>query len=152
MENRISQLSITPTVGRQTPKDDFGERLARGITDVARHGRSLLQGVPGLPVVSAAVAAASPLVTSRELQPGAMAKSGPMRVPPQLPEGSSPPAGNSWDMLEAQRFFAEEDRSHSLAYLGLQRQMQEENRQYNTVTNVMKVRHDSAKAAINNVR
>ncbi len=40
----------------------------------------------------------------------------------------------------------------SLRYLNLQQNMQQENRQYTMVSNVMKVRHDTAKAAINNIR
>ena len=34
----------------------------------------------------------------------------------------------------------------------LQDEMQRESREHNTVSNIMKVRHDSAKAAINNIR
>ena len=42
---------------------------------------------------------------------------------------------------------AEADRS-----MLVQMQMQQESREYNTVSNVLKVRHDSAKSAINNIR
>jgi hypothetical protein len=34
----------------------------------------------------------------------------------------------------------------------MQMQMQQESREYNTISNVLKVRHDSAKSAINNIR
>jgi hypothetical protein len=34
----------------------------------------------------------------------------------------------------------------------MQMQMQQESREYNAVSNVLKVRHDSAKSAINNIR
>ena len=36
--------------------------------------------------------------------------------------------------------------------LELQLQVQQESREYNAITNVLKVRHDSAKSAINNIR
>jgi hypothetical protein len=42
---------------------------------------------------------------------------------------------------------AEADRSTMM-----QMQMQQESREYNTISNVLKVRHDSAKSAINNIR
>ncbi|MFP3853873.1 MAG: hypothetical protein ACLFWD_06225 [Anaerolineales bacterium] len=40
----------------------------------------------------------------------------------------------------------------SLDYLGLQQKMQQENREFNMLSNVMKSKHDSAKDAINNIR
>ena len=42
--------------------------------------------------------------------------------------------------------------SFNLQYLQLQQDMQAQNRQYTLVSNIMKVKHDTAKAAINNVR
>ena len=40
----------------------------------------------------------------------------------------------------------------NLAYMNLQNEMQAESRAHNAISNIMKVRHDSAKAAINNIR
>ena len=54
------------------------------------------------------------------------------------------PAGMT-DMLSGMR--AEADRS-----MMVQMHMQTESREYNTLTNILKLRHDSAKAAINNIR
>ena len=56
------------------------------------------------------------------------------------------------DLLAMQRQLQQEGISQSAQYLQLQDQMQRESRQYSAVSNVMKVRHDSAKAAINNIR
>jgi hypothetical protein len=39
-----------------------------------------------------------------------------------------------------------------IAYLQLQQRMQEESQQFSAISNIMKVRSDSAKAAINNIR
>jgi hypothetical protein len=55
-------------------------------------------------------------------------------------------------MLEAQRLMNSENQRFNLAYLGLQDAMQKESREFNAISNIMKVRHDSAKAAINNIR
>jgi hypothetical protein len=61
-------------------------------------------------------------------------------------------AGGGWDLLQAQRAMQENSQSFQLQYLKLQEDMQRESREYNTLSNVMKARHDSAKAAINNIR
>jgi hypothetical protein len=42
--------------------------------------------------------------------------------------------------------------SFNLQYLGLQQAMQDENRRFTLVSNIMKTKHDTAKNAINNVR
>jgi hypothetical protein len=55
-------------------------------------------------------------------------------------------------MLEAQRLMAAEGQKFNVAYLQLQNEMQRESREHNAISNIMKVRHDSAKAAINNIR
>ena len=55
-------------------------------------------------------------------------------------------------MIDANRQLMYEGAAINQAYLKLQRDMQQESQQYNTLSNVMKVRHDSAKAAINNIR
>ena len=39
-----------------------------------------------------------------------------------------------------------------LQYLQLQQDMQHENRQFTMVSNIMKVKHDTAKSSINNIR
>ena len=42
--------------------------------------------------------------------------------------------------------------SFNLQYLKIQQSMQEQNRQFTLVSNIMKVKHDTAQSAINNVR
>jgi hypothetical protein len=42
--------------------------------------------------------------------------------------------------------------SMNMEYLLLQERMQAENRAYSTASNVLKVKHDTAKAMINNLR
>ena len=42
--------------------------------------------------------------------------------------------------------------SGDLQYLQLQQDMQHENRQFTMVSNIMKVKHDTAKNSINNIR
>ena len=42
--------------------------------------------------------------------------------------------------------------SFNLQYLQLQNQMQNENRQYTAVSNIMKTKHDTVKNSISNIR
>ena len=55
-------------------------------------------------------------------------------------------------LVEAARQLQETQMSFSRQYLQLQNQMQNENRQFTMVSNIMKTRHDTAKNAISNIR
>jgi len=46
----------------------------------------------------------------------------------------------------------EMNQGFNLEYLNLQQEMQGENRKFTTLSNIMKTKHDTAKATINNVR
>jgi hypothetical protein len=147
--NRIGTLSITPTVARQTPNNDFGEVMARTARTVVNTAGGVVASlVPGAPVVSAAVASVGSVVsTSASSARGAAALSGTGSV-----GGTTTGQGEQWDLLAAQKEMQAEGAKMNLAYMELQNQMQAESRAHNAVSNIMKVRHDSAKAAINNIR
>jgi len=159
MENnhRIASMSVTPTLPRQTPKNEFGEVLARTAQEVVKTGVGIIGGmIPGGPVMSAAVSSISSVVssvpsTSASITPvpsagGVVGTNGPGAT------GGTTGRGDAWDMLEAQRLMAQEGQKFNVAYLQLQNEMQRESREHNAISNIMKVRHDSAKAAINNIR
>jgi len=55
-------------------------------------------------------------------------------------------------LFKALQEMQEMDRSFNLQYLDLQQNMQQENRQFTLVSNIMKTKHDTAKSAINNIR
>jgi hypothetical protein len=151
--NRIASLSMTPTVARQTPNNEFGTVLARTAQEIVARGVGVVGSVlPGAPVMSAAVSstrsvvssvASSVAATPSATVPGA----GSVGVP-----GATTGKGDAWDMLEAQKLMAAEGQKFNMAYLQMQNEMQRESREHNAVSNIMKVRHDSAKAAINNIR
>ena len=46
----------------------------------------------------------------------------------------------------------EMSRSFSLQYLAIQQKIQQETREFNLLSNIMKTRHEAAKNAINNIR
>jgi len=54
--------------------------------------------------------------------------------------------------IEARRDLEEMNQSFNLQYLGLQQQMQDENRRFTLISNIMKTKHDTAKNAISNIR
>ncbi|MET0405746.1 MAG: hypothetical protein ABW123_25220 [Cystobacter sp.] len=139
--NRMGSLSITPTVARQTPRNDFGTVLAHTAQTAGGLVASML---PGTPAVSAAVASVRAVVSSNASVRGVAGG----------PEGSGGAAGQGeqWDLLAAQKEMQAEGAKMNLAYMNLQNEMQAESRAHNAVSNIMKVRHDSAKAAINNIR
>jgi len=55
-------------------------------------------------------------------------------------------------LIEAVRQMSELSQSFNIRYLDLQKRMQDENRRYTLVSNIMKRKHDTAKNAINNIR
>jgi hypothetical protein len=55
-------------------------------------------------------------------------------------------------LMQATKEMQEMNQSFNLEYLQLQQDMQNQNRQFTLVSNIMKTKHDTAKSAINNVR
>jgi len=64
-----------------------------------------------------------------------------------LGEASSKPS-----LGEATQQMQEMNRSFSLQYLQIQQKIQQETREFNLMSNIMKTKHDAAKNAINNIR
>lgn len=67
-----------------------------------------------------------------------------------LPGGSNPGSGDG--LLEATLQMQETQMSFNLQYLQLQNEMQNENRQFTMVSNIMKTKHDTVKNTISNIR
>jgi hypothetical protein len=146
VNNRIDPTPVVITTPRQTPKNDFGDVLARTANGIAKLGGGLIQSVSGMPVVSAAVSAINQFASNQ---------TGQSAIPIQsVPGGSGSSAGGS-SSIGADQYSDPKVREMymaSMQSLDLQAQMQQESREYNAVSNILKVRHDSAKAAINNIR
>lgn len=150
--NRIGNLSITPTVARQTPRNDFGTVLAHTAQEVVRTGAGVVAAlVPGSPMVSAAVASVSSVVSTSasSIQRTGATAGGASGAGSTV---GTTGQGDQWDLLAAQKEMQAEGAKMNLAYMELQNDMQKESRAHNAISNIMKVRHDSAKAAINNIR
>ncbi|MDQ3263332.1 MAG: hypothetical protein M3Y59_06695 [Myxococcota bacterium] len=155
-DNRISSLTVAETGSRQTPRSEFGEVFARTGSEVVRTGVGLAgvlgSVVTGTPVVTAAVNSLQGLF--------AQSSSPSARSTTTLPGGDSAGGGaaagigggDAMEMLQAQSAMQAEGFKLNSVYLGMQREMQRESREFSALSNIMKVRHDTAKSAINNVR
>jgi hypothetical protein len=67
-----------------------------------------------------------------------------------LGAAGTPPAGGG-DLMDATRALQQQAQSFNLQFLQLQESMQRESREFTALSNVMKVRHETAKNAIGNI-
>lgn len=168
--NRIDpspvRLSTKITEARQTPNDSFGSRIQNGAAataNVMASGAAVAAPfVPGGAIVSAAVSGVSTMAgsassgqssvgggsvgTSFATGPGVSGASVPntSTATPTVSAGGTDAASQMGQVLQQQA-------AMNLQYLGLQNQMQQENQTFSTLSNVLKVRHDTAKNSIGNI-
>jgi hypothetical protein len=146
--NRIESITVAPTTERKTEPGRFGTALRAAASSVAGAVASTVElaapYVPGGTVLSAAVRSAASSVRGKPggFGPDAGTAAG---------AAASAAGGGEGDVLEATRALQQEARTFNLQYLQLQENMQRESREFQALSNVMKVKHDSAKAAINNI-
>jgi len=73
---------------------------------------------------------------------------------PDAPAAGGEPdvEGFGGSLLETAKQMQETQMSFNLQYLQLQSQMQQENRSYTAISNILKARHDTVKNSISNIR
>lgn len=163
---------VAPSKGRATPKGpNFGTVLA-GARPILKGAEAVASVLPGGPLVAAAVK--GPQVMS-----GAAPKTGPLAGPssggvtiaPRVPIGGGAPIGGASPIAgggspagqvpgadpatgegDGIQSVLENSQAFNMYYLELQEQISAENRQYTTMSNVLKARHDTVKNAIGNIR
>ncbi len=182
MNNRIDsmpmRISNNVTIARQTPKMDFGDRMKAGLdtaAGVVANGAAVVGGiVPGAAIVSAAVSSVGSMtnnVTPSGGGGGGMVASqygasgvqqlgglnttvggtGGSSVgaaggsPNYIPNGGTTPIGDINNGLQ-------QTQNENVQMIKLQMSMQRENMVFTSVSNVLKLRHDTAKNSIGNVR
>lgn len=161
---RSLPLNTTSTTVRQSPRTDFGTQMRNGIAA----GAGAVGGavgvaapfVPGAAVVSAAVTGAGQAMAGGTAGAagaggGGFVSSGdiPMGGPGLNSDTNTKSTGNAQqDLMNQTKDMQEMMASFNLQYLQLQEKMQQENRSFTTISNVMKTKHDTAKSSINNVR
>jgi hypothetical protein len=140
--NRIESIHVAPTTDRKTEPGRFGTALRTAAASVAQGVAASVElaapFVPGGTVLSGAVRSAAASLAPRA------------RVAAATAAGAGGAAGEG-DVLEATRALQQESQTFNLQYLQLQENMQRESREFTALSNVMKVKHDSAKSAINNI-
>jgi hypothetical protein len=151
---------VATVKGRATPKSaSFGTVLA-GARPILKGAEAVATVLPGGPLVTAAIKG-STAMSGPGFAPGSGAvKPGGVTITPRLPAGSAAPApggavdpvtGGSGEQAPIEGMLAE-SQAFNLYYLQLQEQISAENRQYSTLSNVLKARHDTVKNAIGNIR
>jgi hypothetical protein len=147
--NRIESIHVAPTTERKTEPGRFGAALhaaASGLASGIAASVSLAAPyVPGGTVLSGAVRGAAASLAS-----GARTSAAAAAVASGGAAAAAGPGGEG-DLLEATRALQQESQTFNLQYLQLQENMQRESREFTALSNVMKVKHDSAKSAINNI-
>jgi hypothetical protein len=135
----FQQPSVVAATGEAVPQRQLGASFAELdpiLTDVASHLHSrVVKNTRGLPERSISWVASDGTALTMSIR----VKS--IQGKPKLVTA-----------LEAQRDFPEMGQSFNLQYLGLQQQMQDENRRFTLISNIMKNKHDTAKNSISNVR
>jgi len=134
--NPIDSVHIAPTSTVRPVTGRF-ERALRGAVS------GLAQGVAtGLDL-------ASPFVPAGNVLSAAVRTAGAAALGDASAAGTGTGEG---DVLGATRALQQQSQSFNLQYLQLQEDMQRESRTFSALSNVMKVKHDSANAAIQNIR
>ncbi|MFU8804316.1 MAG: hypothetical protein ACNA8W_10940 [Bradymonadaceae bacterium] len=130
------QTSINPG---QTP--DMGQ--VDGAKDKGKFGRTMSKAADG---ALATVATVAPVLPGGQLI--GMAANGLRELKGGSPQGLS---GNQPDQMDKMWAMQKENQVFNLQYMQLQNEVQADNRRFSTLSNLMKVRHDTAKSAINNM-
>jgi hypothetical protein len=139
--NKIESIHVAPTSQSRSVPGRFELALrgaAAGLVNGIAAGVELAAPfAPAGTVVSAAVRTAAGAIAGATGAGASVA--------------SAAAAGGEGDLLTATRALQQQSQSFNLQYLQLQESLQQESREFTTLSNVMKVKHDSAKAAIQNI-
>jgi hypothetical protein len=145
MSNRIDapqanvQVEQTRTRQADAPATPFKDVLAGGANALLT-GAEVAAGALGGPVAAAAVRQAR---TSMDGGPGGLSTPG--------ADGVVNAGGQNAEMA-AMHAMNRESQQFNMQMLALQEEVQQENRRFTTLSNVVRASHDTAKAAVGNIR
>jgi hypothetical protein len=166
-QNNGLRVQIDAGRSREAPRTQFGGLVADGAAPVAHSANLAAPFIPGGAVLSAAVtgvgglrsSAAGSTSSGYSAAPNASGLTGSTGMTGSVsPTGGAaagiPSSGNAQvdATTAAAKQMQELNMSFNMQYLMLQQKMQADNRQFTTLSNIMKTKHDTAKNAINNVR
>mgnify|MGYP001561325156 CR=1 FL=1 len=154
----MSAIKPTSIVSSGLHVEQTRSRTARkkpeGVTfgSVLRAGAgAILQGVELGAGVLGGTALSAPIRAARRGIEG-MRGEGPLTAGRGTGGGGSVGEGGDRSTMDEVRSLQEEAQNFNMEYLALQEETQQENRRFSTVSNVLKAKHDTSKAAINNIR
>lgn len=148
-----TNLSVEATQPRQTPPPPerrFAEALAEGVGAVVEGAAAVAATmVPGGPIVSAALREVSARTDSAADATGSAGGTGQRPEAPGVGDLTITTGGGGvadyWRLqLQSQNF--------NLQFLQLQEALSQENRRFTALSNILKARHDTSKAVIQNIR
>ncbi|HTQ02896.1 MAG TPA: hypothetical protein VMI54_03525, partial [Polyangiaceae bacterium] len=147
-------LDSTPTAPRTTaqPTRPFQTMMNAGAGAVVSGAEAAVTKLPGGAVLAAAIRPTNPTLSFPGASPGGAASPA-----PQTPEGypastSATPGAPTGTADPSMESLLSQDANQNLYYIALQERMSAENRFYTAYSNVLRVRHDSMKNAIGNLR
>ncbi|SRR6266540_277256 len=149
-----ARLEIDGTRSRQTdrPAAPFRSVLSGGASFLLA-GAEVATHVVGGPILAAAVhdarvSATSAIAGSAAGRAGAAAVAGAGAAAVAGAPGAGVGGGEAMSM----QAMMQEGQASNLQLLALQQQVQQENQTFSTLSNVMRAKHDTAKAAVSNIR
>jgi hypothetical protein len=151
-----SRLEIDATRARQTekPPAPFRDVLAGGV-GLLMSGAEIATHVVAGPVMAAAVHDARVGAVNSISGGGALGVAGPAGIgpagmgPTAIGGALTGPAGAAPANVQA---MMQDGQTSNMQMLALQQQIQEESQRFTTVSNVMRAKYDTAKAAVSNIR
>jgi hypothetical protein len=157
----ISAVLVAPTADRKSPPSSFGATFRAAVAGAA-DGLAAASGLLAPFAPAGMVLAGAVRGASQGLATGARASATSAGAGIGTAAGTAGAAAGAagiatgaagtGDAFEAARLLQQEGQSFNLKYLELQERLQRETREFTAVSNVMKVRHDAARAAIQNVQ
>ncbi len=151
-------LDSAATAPRTTavPTRPFQSMMSAGAGAVVSGAEAAVTKLPGGAVLAAAIRPTSPTLSfpGASSLPGAPGSAAPA---PQTPEGyptstGGTPGAPTTASDPSMENLLSQDANQNLYYIALQERMSAENRFYTAYSNVLRVRHDSMKNAIGNLR
>ncbi len=145
---KIDNQQGTPGVGRSqsggaSSKGEEGGNFGSFMDKVADGALNTVSTVaPALPGGKLVKMAADGLKALKDQTPGGLAENA---GPGGMSGGESQQLEDMWEMQR-------QNQVYNMQYFKLQQAAQQQNRRFKALSNLMKVRHDTAKSAINNMR
>jgi hypothetical protein len=149
-----SRLEIAPTRARQTerPPAPFRDVLAGGVS-LLMSGAEVATHVVAGPVMAAAVHDARiGAVSSISGAPGCFGSPGVGTALEAAGTGTAGGGAGASGTPTSVQSLMQDGQSSNMQMLALQQQIQEESQRFTTVSNVMRAKYDTAKAAVSNIR